>query len=54
MGSFKKSISVAYCQGYFRFLSQTFDFSESGSLSLHKCVKRYGASFRENVHLQGN
>ena len=39
MGRFWKIISVGYGQAYFWFLSQTFDFSESGSLTLHKCVK---------------
>ena len=39
MGSFWKSISVGDCQTYFRFLSQTFVFSESGSLPLHTWVK---------------
>ena len=35
----KKHFCCIYCQAYFWFLSQTFDFSESGSLTLHKCVK---------------
>ena len=39
MGSFWKSIFVGDCQTYFRFVSQTFVLSESGSLPLHKCVK---------------
>ena len=39
MGSFWEIISVGDCQTYFRFLSQTFVFRESGSLPLHTCVK---------------